>query len=61
MNGRELPAGHGAPVRRRVTRQLGYKSIKYLARLSAVDSLEGVKDGLGSNGPADGYSWYAGI
>jgi DMSO/TMAO reductase YedYZ molybdopterin-dependent catalytic subunit len=61
MNGRELPAGHGAPVRMRVTRQLGYKSIKYLARLSAVDSLAGVGDGLGSNGPADGYSWYAGI
>jgi DMSO/TMAO reductase YedYZ molybdopterin-dependent catalytic subunit len=61
MNGHELPAGHGAPVRMRVTRQLGYKSIKYLARLSAVDSLAGVGDGLGSNGPADGYSWYAGI
>jgi DMSO/TMAO reductase YedYZ molybdopterin-dependent catalytic subunit len=61
MNGRELPTGHGAPVRLRVTRQLGYKSIKYLARLSAVESLADVEDGLGSNGPADGFSWYAGI
>jgi DMSO/TMAO reductase YedYZ molybdopterin-dependent catalytic subunit len=61
MNGRELSAGYGAPVRLRVTRQLGYKSIKYLARLSAVDTLAGVRDGRGSNSPASGYSWYAGI
>ena len=29
MNGRDLPTGHGAPVRLRVARQLGYKSVKY--------------------------------
>jgi DMSO/TMAO reductase YedYZ molybdopterin-dependent catalytic subunit len=61
MNGRELPTGHGAPVRLRVTRQLGYKSTKYLSRISAVESLAGVRDGLGSAAPAYGYSWYAGI
>jgi len=27
-NGRELPTPHGAPVRLRVARQLGYKSVK---------------------------------
>ena len=32
MNGQELPLGHGAPLRLRVARQLGYKSIKYLSR-----------------------------
>lgn len=61
MNGGELPAGHGAPVRLRVTRQLGYKSIKYLTQLTVVDSLANVGDGLGSGAPSVGYSWYAGI
>jgi DMSO/TMAO reductase YedYZ molybdopterin-dependent catalytic subunit len=61
MNGRELPTGHGAPLRLRVTRQLGYKSIKFLSRITAVESLANVEDGLGSNSPSAGYSWYAGI
>jgi DMSO/TMAO reductase YedYZ molybdopterin-dependent catalytic subunit len=61
MNGRDLPPGHGAPVRLRVARQLGYKSVKYLARISVVDTLADVGDGLGSASPAWGYSWYAGI
>src|SRR6516165_5278490 len=30
MNGQDLPTGHGAPLRLRVARQLGYKSVKYL-------------------------------
>ena len=30
MNGRDLPIPHGAPVRLRVERQMGYKSMKYL-------------------------------
>ena len=29
MNGGELPVGHGGPLRLRVPRQLGYKSVKY--------------------------------
>jgi DMSO/TMAO reductase YedYZ molybdopterin-dependent catalytic subunit len=61
MNGRELPTGHGAPVRLRVTRQLGYKSVKYLSRITAVETLADVGDGLGSGAPSVGYSWYAGI
>jgi DMSO/TMAO reductase YedYZ molybdopterin-dependent catalytic subunit len=61
MNGNELPAGHGAPLRLRVPRQLGYKSIKYLAQITVVDSLKDVGDGSGSSAPGVGYSWYAGI
>jgi len=61
MNGRDLPTGHGAPVRLRVARQLGYKSVKYLARISVVDTLTDIGDGLGSASPGWGYSWYAGI
>jgi DMSO/TMAO reductase YedYZ molybdopterin-dependent catalytic subunit len=61
MNGGELPAGHGAPLRLRVPRQLGYKSIKYLAQITVVDSVKDIGQGLGSISPELGYSWYAGI
>ena len=61
MNGRMLPDGHGAPLRVRVPRQLGYKSVKYLARISVVDSLKDIGRGFGSISPEVGYSWYAGI
>ena len=37
MNGRDLPIPHGAPVRLRVERQMGYKSMKYLQRIVVAD------------------------
>lgn len=61
MNGQELPAPHGAPVRLRVARQLGYKSVKYLSRITVTDTLKNIGSGLGSISPEIGYSWYAGI
>lgn len=61
MNGGELPVGHGGPLRLRVPRQLGYKSVKYITRLTVTDSLKGFGKGLGSAAPEVGYSWYAGI
>ncbi len=61
MNGQELPTGHGAPLRLRVPRQLGYKSVKYLSRIAVVATLEDIGEGLGSWSPEIGYSWYAGI
>lgn len=61
MNGGELPVGHGGPLRLRVPRQLGYKNVKYLARLTVTDSLKGFGKGLGSASPEAGYAWYAGI
>jgi DMSO/TMAO reductase YedYZ molybdopterin-dependent catalytic subunit len=61
MNGGDLPEGHGGPLRVRVPRQLGYKSVKYVARLTVTDSLKGFGAGLGSAAPEEGYSWYAGI
>jgi DMSO/TMAO reductase YedYZ molybdopterin-dependent catalytic subunit len=61
MNGENLPAPHGAPVRLRVPRQLGYKSLKYLSQITVVDSLKDIGQGLGSISPELGYSWYAGI
>jgi DMSO/TMAO reductase YedYZ molybdopterin-dependent catalytic subunit len=61
MNGQDLPKAHGAPVRLRVARQLGYKSIKYLSRITVTDTVKNIGKGLGSVSPEEGYSWYAGI
>lgn len=55
MNGGTLPVPFGGPLRMRVPRQLGYKSIKYIHRLVVTDTLEGVSVGSGE------YAWYAGI
>jgi len=61
LNGQELPLDHGAPLRLRVARQLGYKSVKYLQKITVTDSRKHIGDGRGSAAPAAGYSWYAGI
>jgi DMSO/TMAO reductase YedYZ molybdopterin-dependent catalytic subunit len=61
MNGGELPVEFGGPLRLRVPRQLGYKSVKYLASITVTDSLKGFGKGLGSASPEGGYAWYAGI
>ncbi len=61
MNDGDLPVSFGGPLRLRVPRQLGYKSVKYITRLTATDSLKGFGKGLGSASPEGGYSWYAGI
>jgi DMSO/TMAO reductase YedYZ molybdopterin-dependent catalytic subunit len=61
MNGGDLPVAFGGPLRLRVPRQLGYKSVKYIASLTVTDSLKGFGKGLGSASPEAGYAWYAGI
>jgi DMSO/TMAO reductase YedYZ molybdopterin-dependent catalytic subunit len=61
MNGGELPVEFGGPLRLRVPRQLGYKNVKYLTRLTVTDSLKRFGKGLGSSSPEGGYAWYAGI
>jgi DMSO/TMAO reductase YedYZ molybdopterin-dependent catalytic subunit len=61
MNGADLPVGFGGPLRLRVPRQLAYKSVKYINRLTVTDSLKGFGKGLGSASPEGGYAWYAGI
>jgi DMSO/TMAO reductase YedYZ molybdopterin-dependent catalytic subunit/thiosulfate reductase cytochrome b subunit len=61
MNSTDLPAGHGAPLRLHIPRQLGYKQTKYLARVTVVDTLDQVRNGLGALAPESGFSWYAGI
>jgi DMSO/TMAO reductase YedYZ molybdopterin-dependent catalytic subunit len=61
MNDGDLPVGFGGPLRLRVPRQLGYKSVKYVIRLTATDDLKKFGKGLGSVDPEGGYAWYAGI
>src|SRR5262249_16838786 len=61
MNGGDLPVPFGGPLRLRVPRQLGYKSVKYITRITVTDSLKGFGKGLGSSAPEGGYAWYAGI
>jgi DMSO/TMAO reductase YedYZ molybdopterin-dependent catalytic subunit len=61
MNGGDLPVGLGGPLRLRVPRQLGYKSVKYITRLTATDSMKKFGKGLGSASPEGGYAWWAGI
>lgn len=53
MNGRQLPIQHGAPVRLRVEKQIGYKSIKYVNRILVSD--EYIDNGI------KGWAWYVGI
>jgi DMSO/TMAO reductase YedYZ molybdopterin-dependent catalytic subunit len=61
LNGDLLPVGNGGPLRLRLPRQLGYKSVKFITRLTVTDSLKGFGRGLGSASPEGGYAWYAGI
>jgi DMSO/TMAO reductase YedYZ molybdopterin-dependent catalytic subunit len=62
MNDKRVSVGHGAPIRLRVERHLGYKNAKYVMRINAVASLAGI--GLGKGGYWEdhvNYDWYAGI
>ena len=62
MNGVPLSIGHGAPLRLRVERQLGYKQAKYVMHIQAVDSLAGIHAGKGGFWEDNhDYQWYAGI
>jgi len=62
MNANELPVGNGGPLRMRLPRQLGYKSVKFITRLTVTDSLKGFGKGSASASPEGGsYAWYAGI
>lgn len=61
MNDQTLPIAHGAPLRLRVERQLGYKHAKYVMRIELVESLEHIGGGRGGYWEDQGYEWYAGI
>jgi DMSO/TMAO reductase YedYZ molybdopterin-dependent catalytic subunit len=58
MNGRDLPVPHGGPVRLRVERQMGYKSMKFIRRIIVSSEFD---DGGKNGNIQNGWSWYAGI
>jgi DMSO/TMAO reductase YedYZ molybdopterin-dependent catalytic subunit len=61
MNDEPLPVAHGAPLRLRVERQLGYKMAKYVMRIEAIESFSKMGRGQGGFWEDRGYEWYAGI
>jgi DMSO/TMAO reductase YedYZ molybdopterin-dependent catalytic subunit len=62
LNGQVLDIAHGAPVRLRVERHLGYKHAKYVQRIEAVAALKPLYGGKGGYWEdVAGYDWYAGI
>jgi len=61
MNFAPLKVEHGAPLRLRVERQLGYKMAKYVMRIEAIDGFAGIARGRGGFWEDRGYEWYAGI
>jgi DMSO/TMAO reductase YedYZ molybdopterin-dependent catalytic subunit len=61
LNGQPLDIAHGAPLRLRVERQLGYKQAKYLQRVELASTLAGLAGGQGGYWEDRGYEWYAGI
>ena len=62
MNDKILPIAHGAPLRLRVERQLGYKQAKYVMRIELRNTLAGLYGGSGGHWEDNrDYPWYAGI
>jgi DMSO/TMAO reductase YedYZ molybdopterin-dependent catalytic subunit len=57
FNGNDLPVPSGGPLRMRVPRQLGYKSVKFINHITVTDDLKKVP-GAATFGS---YAWYAGI
>ncbi len=53
MNGKNLPIAHGAPIRLRIERQIGYKSVKYINKISVTEEFQDMGD--------NGWAWYNGI
>jgi DMSO/TMAO reductase YedYZ molybdopterin-dependent catalytic subunit len=61
MNDAVLPVAHGAPLRLRDERQLGYKMAKYVMRIELVESFTNIRGGNGGYWEDQGYEWYAGV
>jgi len=61
LNDATLDIPHGAPLRVRLERKLGYKQAKYIVGIELVDTLAGVGDGKGGFWEDRGYQWHGGI
>jgi DMSO/TMAO reductase YedYZ molybdopterin-dependent catalytic subunit len=45
----------------RLPRQIGYKSLKFINRLTVTDDMKKFGKGRGSAAAEAGYAWYVGI
>jgi DMSO/TMAO reductase YedYZ molybdopterin-dependent catalytic subunit len=61
LNDEPLRIAHGAPLRLRVERHLGYKHAKYLQSIEVAESFADIGGGKGSFWADRGYEWYAGM
>ncbi|MBA2590369.1 MAG: molybdopterin-dependent oxidoreductase [Alphaproteobacteria bacterium] len=61
LNGEPLGVEHGAPVRIRAERQLGYKQPKYVHGIELVSDFSKIGGGKGGYWEDQGYTWYGGI
>src|SRR3990167_1623873 len=61
MNDAVLGIPHGAPLRVRLERKLGYKMAKYIVGLQLVASLDGLGGGNGGYWEDRGCQWHGGI
>jgi DMSO/TMAO reductase YedYZ molybdopterin-dependent catalytic subunit len=61
LNDQVLDVPHGAPLRVRLERKLGYKQAKYLVGIDLVQSMDGVGGGKGGYWEDQGYQWHGGI
>ena len=61
LNGQMLPIEHGAPVRVRAERQLGYKQAKYVQRIELVETYDHIEGGKGGYWEDQGYEQWGGI
>jgi DMSO/TMAO reductase YedYZ molybdopterin-dependent catalytic subunit len=61
LNGAPLTVAHGAPLRLRAERYLGYKQAKYVMRLEAVADFAHIGGGQGGYWEDQGYDRYGGI
>jgi DMSO/TMAO reductase YedYZ molybdopterin-dependent catalytic subunit len=61
MNDQPLAVPHGAPIRLRVERHLGYKQAKYIMKVEAIASFDHLHGGHGGYWEDRGYEWYGGI
>ncbi len=61
LNGKPLEVAHGAPIRLRAERYLGYKQAKYVMKIEAIDSFAHIHGGHGGYWEDRGYDWYGGI
>ena len=61
MNDGVLDIAHGAPLRVRLERKLGYKQAKYIIGIELVQSMAELGSGKGGYWEDRGYQWHGGI